>query len=266
MSSPSSELIPLATFNDAPVDRITAHFIGRDSELAAIKKAFGTIQNGRPTRYAVHGMPGLGKSQLALQYSNVAFEQGCYSHVFWVSATTVEKLNQGFMHILDLAGHPDRFHPQQSAKLTAARRWLEESDQYGCMKWLLIFDNVEEESLSFLQNHLPRKNILGNILFTTKTQNIAEAVVNAAGQQHSTVELKPLSPENSMKLLFAKASVNIHVVTDIEKNKAEGLVKQMGCLPLAVDQAGSYMNRFHKGVGDLQKLCDSEQMMQVSCQ
>ena len=228
-----------------------------------ITKAFITIKGDQPARYAVYGMAGLGKSQLALQYSNISFGQGHYSHVFWLSATTVEKLNQGFTKILDLVNHSDRYHPEQNVKLIAARRWLEESDKYGCSKWLLIVDNVEEESVEFIRDHLPRMNALGNILFTTRTQNIAESVVNAAGQQHPTVELQTLSLEDSARLLFVTAKVDTHVAMDVMKSKAESLVKQIGCLPLAVDHAGSFMKQCHMGVEDVQELFDSQQTIQV---
>jgi len=55
-------------------------------------RVFGVTLGNVPTRCAIHGMHGLGKTQLNLQFANMSFDQGRYSHVFWSSATTVEKL------------------------------------------------------------------------------------------------------------------------------------------------------------------------------
>jgi hypothetical protein len=127
------------TFNDAPLGLLSAYFTGREEELANIQRIFDVVHNDMPARCVVHGMHGLGKTQLALQFANLSFIQQRYSIIFWISATTVEKLNQGFAKILHLVDHPHQFHPDHDARLTAARRWLEES---GLVSWVLVVDNV----------------------------------------------------------------------------------------------------------------------------
>jgi hypothetical protein len=86
----------------------------------------------------------------------------------------------------NLVHHPDRSHPEQGARLTAARRWLEDS---GFVNWLIMLDNVDPSTLSFLREHLPRRNRQGNILFTTRTSTVAQALAYTAGQQHETLDL-----------------------------------------------------------------------------
>jgi hypothetical protein len=118
-SSPSREPV-----NNAPVDLLSVHFTGRGEELDFLKAALSKSHNGSPSRCAVHGMPGLGKTQLLLRYAKLSFDRHQYIRVFWISATSVDKLNQGFAGILDLIKHPDRFLEDQYAKLTSARLWL----------------------------------------------------------------------------------------------------------------------------------------------
>jgi GTPase SAR1 family protein len=62
----------------------------------------------RPARCVIYGMHGIGKTQLVLRFANDSFDQERYSHVFWMSATTVEKLSQGFADLLTLVTHLDR--------------------------------------------------------------------------------------------------------------------------------------------------------------
>ncbi|KZP26516.1 hypothetical protein FIBSPDRAFT_714032, partial [Athelia psychrophila] len=198
---------PLPPLNDAPVDRISSCFTGRESELSFIATSFDTFQSDKPTRVVSYGMPGLGKSQLALRHANQAFIAGTYSHIFWVSASTVEKLVQGLAKILVLVNHADRSHPDQDVQLAAVRLWLDHSQRHGCRRWLLILDNVTVESIHFLQEHLPRQNSNGNILITTRTCNIAESVANVAGQKHVLFELRALSKAQSVDLLLRKAEI-----------------------------------------------------------
>ncbi|KZP20056.1 hypothetical protein FIBSPDRAFT_827403 [Athelia psychrophila] len=162
-----------APFNDAPVDRISPCFVGRDEELHLFANALGLCDGDTPSRYAVWGMPGLGKSQLVLKYANTSFRAGHHTHIIWISATTMEKVNQGLAGALDLLQHPDRHHPDQAARITAARLCLEHSGQHGFLKWLIIFDDVTVATVPFLRESLPRQNSHGSILITTRTAEVA---------------------------------------------------------------------------------------------
>ncbi|KZP20026.1 TPR-like protein, partial [Athelia psychrophila] len=232
---------PRAPFNDAPVDRISPCFVGRDEELQLIANVLGLCDGDVPPRYAVWGMPGLGKSQLALKYANTSFRAGRHMYIIWISATTMEKANQGLAGVLDLLQHPDRHHPDQSARITAARLCLEHSEQYGFLKWLIILDDVTVATVPFLRENLPRQNSHGSILFTTRTAEIAEAITSVAGEQHPVYGLNALSLEQSATLLLTRAGIHGRASTDLDS--AKNLASRIGCLPLAVEQAGSYMKR-----------------------
>ncbi|KZP23869.1 TPR-like protein [Athelia psychrophila] len=253
-TAPINRMHSLAPFNDAPVDRISSFFMGREGDMTAIASAVNSCDGDAPYRYAVWGMPGLGKSQLALSYANASFKAGHHTHVIWIPATTLEKVNQGLVKVLDLFQHSDRHNIyDQAARLTAARLCLEQSDQR--LKWLIILDDVTLVTLHFLREHLPRQNGHGSILITTRTLDVANAVTSVAGQQHPVHELKTLSTEQSAELLFKSAGIDSSATADLEK--AQQLVKQIGCLPLAVEQAGSYMRRSGlTGAGQLESLYD----------
>ncbi|KZP22596.1 TPR-like protein [Athelia psychrophila] len=250
----------LAPFNDAPVDRISPCFMGREGDMHAISSAVEFCDGGTPSRYAIWGMPGLGKSQLALSYANASFNAGSHTHIIWIPATTLEKVNQGLVKVLDLTQHVDRNNPDQGARLTAARLCLEQFDHR--LKWLIILDDVTLATLDFLREHLPRQNGIGSILITTRTRDVAKAVTSVAGQQHPVYELKTLSTEQSAKLLFKSAGIHSSATADLES--AQKLVKKIGCLPLAVEQAASYMRRSSlTGAGQLETMYDQEGLAEI---
>jgi hypothetical protein len=209
-------------------------------------------------------MHGIGKTQLALRYGKFAFDRRRYSHVFWIQATTVEKLNHGFTKILDLLGHPDRGNQKQDAKLTLARRWLECPDKDG-VDWLIVFDNVERPTLEFLRTHLPRQNVRGNILFTTRTQDVAEILVT--GRQDCTIDLRAMDIPTAVGLFFQDANVDMNIVDSTLESEAEQIVRYVGRLPLAVSQAASFMKRSQKTADEMLALYKGKQKVDVSsCQ
>jgi len=51
-------------FNDAPVSRLSAHFMGRGRDLDQLEEMLNRTQDGKPSCCVIHGMPGVGKSAL----------------------------------------------------------------------------------------------------------------------------------------------------------------------------------------------------------
>jgi hypothetical protein len=88
---------PIARFNDAPIDQLSIHFTGRKKELALIAKAFKKRRRQDiPLRCVLFGNQGVGTSQLTYEWANSTYIRKENSNIFWISATTVEKLHQGF--------------------------------------------------------------------------------------------------------------------------------------------------------------------------
>jgi hypothetical protein len=242
--------------NDAPIGLLSIHFTGRETELDLIRDALSKVQNDRSSCCGVHGMPGVGKSQLVLRYATISSDSSRYSYIFFISATNVDKLNQGLSKVLDLVHHPDRHVQEQSRKLTAARLWLEERED----DWLLVFDNVDRSSLDFLRMHLPRRNARGNILFTTRTGDVADALVNIA-RQDSTLRLRTMERCDTAHLLLKDGGF---AVTPTLLDHAGELVECVGRLPLAVVQATSFMKQTGTALDRMLELYQSEQKIEVS--
>jgi hypothetical protein len=257
-AGPSSQAPTSLCFNDAPLELLSVYFTGRMKEWTRIGEIFDTVHDDVPTICVIHGMHGIGKSQLALQFANSAFNQRRYSLVFWLSAATVERLNHGFSNILNLIGHPERFHSEQSARLAAARCWLEDTRS---LSWLLVLDNVDRSALDFVRDYMPRNNRRGNILFTTRTEIIAMAL---ARQQYDVIELGLLDVQEAVNLLLTETNTNANSHTSSALRKAENVVKCVGCLPLTVSQAASFMKVSCKNLDDILFLFGSKHKMPVS--
>jgi Cdc6-like AAA superfamily ATPase len=249
----------VARFNDAPIDQLSIHFTGRKNELALIAKAFKKRRRRDiPLRCVLFGNQGVGKSQLTYEWSNSTYIRKENSYILWISATTVEKLYQGFSRLLRFIDHPDRSHPDEGVRLEAARRWLE-GVKTG--NWLLVLDNVFPETLEFLRQNLPRQNGRGRILFTTRTERVALELASTAGERHEVVEVPLLDVKAGVALFCGHFESG---AMDPSSAKIETIVMAVGCLPLAISHAARYMKESHSNLDDMLELYQSDKKIDVS--
>jgi tetratricopeptide (TPR) repeat protein len=210
-------------------------FTGREKLLERLYTYLGTHQEGALTcSYALYGMGGVGKTQVAIEYAyRHALE---YSAVFWIAAETAEHITSSFLRIAEVLHLFEQPETDQRRIVTAVQRWLVTHHQ-----WLLIWDNLEE--LALLQRFLP-SNRQGAVLITTHLQTF--------GTLAQGIELVPMRPEEGMLFVLRRAKVleptatnkHLHLLSrnrSSEYSAAEELVTAMGGLPLALDQAGAYI-------------------------
>ena len=76
-------------FNDAPLDLLSVNFTGREQEIVLIIEFLETVYGDVPTRCALHGMHGVGKSQVSNALVKELHNKGRYTNVIWMQATTI---------------------------------------------------------------------------------------------------------------------------------------------------------------------------------
>ncbi|EGO00341.1 hypothetical protein SERLA73DRAFT_152365 [Serpula lacrymans var. lacrymans S7.3] len=250
----------LPRFIDPHIDLLSPHFTGHVKDLEQLQNLFDTSQGDRPTQCAIYGMPGLGKTQLALQYAKTEYDNKRFSHVFWISSTTVEKLQEGFARVLYFTGKSD-LHQDQEAKLMFVRDWFEKS---GPLSWLIVLDNVSRDTVRFLRTYLPHSNAQGRILYTTRTQHVADLVALAAGQPDNVVHLDVLDVKDAAALFLANARLSSNDSSSAAADVVEQMVNCVGRLPLAIVQAASFKRQSTYSIEEMLVLYkDSTQKSQM---
>lgn len=206
-------------------------------------------------------MPGVGKTQLALRYARLAFERGQDEYIFWVSAGSVEKLARDFSKVADLLRLSYQNALDQATKLVVARAWLEDSTTKK--NWLLILDNVTRETITMmLFDIVPRRNSNGRLLFTTRTATIADSCT--IPDQSLTIALQPPGIDDAIATLAAGAEMGGESRNEVSNADLERLVRSVGDLPLAIDQAASYSKGYASSMKELLDLYKSEETMEVT--
>ncbi len=206
-------------------------------------------------------MPGVGKTQLALKVATLAFQNGQYPHVFWVSAASVEKLSKDVSKMVDLLRLPGRHTLNQASKLTAARAWLEDST--AARSWLVVLDNVSEETaITMLYDFLPRENCKGRLLITTRLAAMVERFT--ASGTLSQLALQPPGIGHATAILMAGAHLEQEGWKGASYTNIKYLVRSVGNLPLAIDQAASYIREFGSSPQEVLDAYNSEEVSEVS--
>ncbi len=204
-------------------------FTGREAYLHALHERFRLpCDETRARVQVICGVGGIGKTQIALEYA-YRFRDD-YATVLWLRAETPETLFAGLralMDAFDLPEKQDRLHPQI---LSAIKNWLKEHSN-----WLLILDNVEEFAL--VRELLPYP-CMGHVLLTTRRQE-------ASASWHC-LNLQPWSPEEGVLFLLHRAGLlpqqaPLESAADELRKQATGICQELGGLPLALDQAGAYL-------------------------
>jgi tetratricopeptide (TPR) repeat protein len=125
---------------------------------------------------------------------------------------------------------PERNHQDQREIVRAVKRWLATHQQ-----WLLIFDNADQ--LELVSEFLPPDG-KGHVIFTTQAQatgTIAEQIdINKMDREEGTLFLL-----RRMKLL--KGDASLEIVSESIRITAQVVVETLDGLPLALDQAGAYI-------------------------
>jgi hypothetical protein len=113
-----------------------------------------------------------------------------------------------------------------------------------------VFDSADDLEDLQLESFFPSTS-WGHIIVTSRDQ----VRIGEVTQQQHVLDL--LSTEEAIKVLAEKASLKD--LSDTDTATAKAIVKQLGCLPLAIDQAGAFIKTRHKSLRDYLRLFNAQQ-------
>ena len=149
-----------------------------------------------------------------------------FSIVCWLDASSAGTITQGLKGICNL---PEAQSSALDGSLESALRWI------GSLKgnYAMVFDNADTLSPSELEAFFPPGQG-GNILITSRNANMR--CLTLPENSLEVVEME----ENDAVVLLLKASCLDPSRVDLQ-TEALKIVKELFCLPLAIDQAGAYI-------------------------
>lgn len=207
-------------------------FTGREHTLERLRSTLVSKGQHLVQPQAISGLGGLGKTQLATEYAYRHHED--YEMILWAEANSREILVSSFTSIAQLLNLSFKNSEDQNDNrpdvVDSVKGWLAANTG-----WLLIFDNAND--LTMVQSFLPTYGN-GHILFTTQAQ--------ATGAVAQRFGLEAMEPEEGALLLLRRAKfiqedAPAEDARDDQYAQAMEISREMGGLPLALDQAGAFI-------------------------
>ncbi|KAL9611366.1 MAG: hypothetical protein Q9167_003985 [Letrouitia subvulpina] len=178
-------------------------------------------------RVALVGLGGVGKSQLAVEYSYRVRDSSPETWVFWVHASSRARIEDGYRRIAEatrLSGWDD---PKVNI-LQVVRAWLcDESNG----RWVIIVDNADDSNML---SDLSGESSNGSVLITSRSR---EAAFKLVGEDEDILKVEPMSESNALALFRKKLKSKSHDDEVLE------LLRNLDYMPLAISQATAYIQQ-----------------------
>ncbi|WP_208630396.1 tetratricopeptide repeat protein [Amycolatopsis kentuckyensis] len=192
--------------------------MGRTQELARLESMV-TGSGGRAVVVAVHGLGGVGKSTLAARFAELHTDR--FSLVWWVTADSPTAIETGLGELAAaLAPETAKLPSEQRVELGV--RWLATHED-----WLLVLDNVTSpQDVAALLSRVRT----GTVVITSRQRS--------GWRTGETVALDVLTADEAVQLL---TRIVRSEWPEADLASADRLCRELGWLPLAVEQAAAYL-------------------------
>ncbi|EKJ67737.1 hypothetical protein FPSE_12108 [Fusarium pseudograminearum CS3096] len=223
-------------------------FIGRSGTLEVLKSQLGHTGTGTESqahrRAALHGLGGVGKTQIALAYSRWLQDFSKNTSVFWVHASSAERFSEAYTKIARACKIPGHDDPSFDA-LSVVKDWLE-SDESG--QWMMVVDNADDMQLFFPQpadspqSESDEENdslaefipecVHGTVLITTRNMQVGSRLLKGK----RPIEVGKMDEYEATQLLRQR----VHQGDESLKTLLQ-LSSRLEFLPLALVQAAAFI-------------------------
>ena len=163
--------------------------------------------------------------------------------MFFFNASSQTTLASDFDRVFELLGISNG-----SNKVDAVKRWLSKVENCD---WLLILDNADNLEAVQIKKYFPSVP-WGHIILSTRDQTAIGTVT-----KHGCI-LERLNSDEAITVLMEKAALENPSNADYEE--ARKIVESLGCLPLAVDQAGAFIKSRRKTLSNYRRLYEERQL------
>jgi len=212
------------------------NFTGRVALLDRLGEALRSSSKASVLPQTLHGMGGVGKTQLVIEYVYSHLDQ--YELVWWIAAEQTASVLASLTQLAERLGLPTTEDRQQAA------RTVLDALAGGELSWLLVYDNAGDPAT--LDQFVPSTG--GHVILTTRNQEWSTI--------GATIEVDVFERAESVELL-RKRSLDGSGGLRFHADEADELADKLGDLPLALEQAAAWCLTTAMPVTEYIELLDS---------
>ena len=145
--------------------------------------------------------------------------------MFWVDASSLESIN---MSLKGISSIPAAQASCLDGSAESVLGWISGIQE----EWLIVFDNADDLPPDVVAKFIPPGN-RGNILITSRNRSMGRLI-----GFENVIEISEMEEADAITLLLKASCLD---ASDEHLQAAKDIVTTLGCMPLAVDQAGAYI-------------------------
>ncbi len=210
---------------DVPSRRVH-HMVQRPGLLDALTAALDGDGDAVPRVAVLLGLGGQGKTQLVLDYCVRARAARKYDIILWLDAASPENLSRS------LESAATKMAPRRVFSDAEAKRvFVIETLARRQTPWLMVFDNFDQpDDFPNIRSMFP-PSPSGSVVLTSRHA--------AAERLGNTVAVTRMSEPEALELILLQSKAERN---DSNERTAAQIVRRLGYLPLAIDQAAAYIS------------------------
>ncbi|XP_068712651.1 uncharacterized protein [Montipora foliosa] len=231
-------------------------FAGRASEIKSLERCLPLDKSKQVRMAAICGLGGCGKTTLAIQFA-WKYKNEYEGGVFWISMEDDKKFENS---VTDLALRLKIYANSFDVTLSKFLTWISRQEK----TWLLVLDDVDQFNLSEGMHKVLfgrwKRQASGHVLLTTRRE--PKEVSESLTLEPSCCLQVSVFPEDDAKcFLVARSGINNAAE---EEAALDELVRELGSLPLALEQAGAHIKALECSVSSYLEEYKSQRMKLLS--
>src|SRR6266704_2630000 len=167
-----------------------------------------------------------------------------FSDIFWIDSSSEDAIDLSLKKIA-------KANSVEESTALAALDWISARSS-----WLMVFDNADG-GYQVVEKFLPPGKS-GSILITSRDKGLKRVALDK-----NSLEVQQMKEKEAVSLLLESGMIGSSTAETVDL--VQKLVKEVGYVPLAIDQAGAYIHSCDCGLGNYLELLQQEcgQLMSI---